>query len=138
MEGAKGKENNVQEIVSEYKEKRPLFEEYTKTIHILLENLLRKHYIQFQTVQFRTKEITRFHQKLQKKEYLQNKKLDEMTDLSGCRVIFYIEETLDQLAKLLYDEFEMVEDEDKTSANEYSARHIVLKLKENRFSLPEY
>ena len=74
--------DNAQGLVNEYKEKRSLFEEYTKTIRFLLENLLKKHHIQFQTIQFRTKEVPNFYEKLLRKKELQGKNLFEMTDLS--------------------------------------------------------
>jgi ppGpp synthetase/RelA/SpoT-type nucleotidyltranferase len=138
MEKSKKEDDRAQELTNEYKEKRPLFQKYTKTIRFLLESLLRKHDVQFQTVQFRTKEVPKFHRKLLKKKHLQSKKLTEITDLSGCRVIFYVEEALDNFARILYDEFEVVEDEVKISPDEYNAWHIVVKLKENRLSLPEY
>ena len=130
--------DKAQELVNEYKEKRSLFEECTKTIRLLLENLLKKHHIQFQAIQFRTKEVPNFYEKLLRKKELQGKNLFEMTDLSGCRVIFYFEENIEQFTEVLYNEFEVVNYEDKSSPDEYNARHIVLRLKENRFNLPEY
>lgn len=138
MEKNSGKDDKAQELVNEYKEKRALFEEYTKTIRLLLENLLRKHHIQFQTMQSRTKDVSNFYEKLLREKELQDKKLFEMKDLSGCRVIFYFEENVYQFAGILYNEFEIVDDEVKSSPNEYNARHIVLQLKENRCDLSEY
>jgi ppGpp synthetase/RelA/SpoT-type nucleotidyltranferase len=138
MEKTGVKDDKAQELVNEYNDKRSLFEEYTKTIRLLLENLLKKHQIQFQTIQFRTKEVPNFYEKLLRKKELQSKNLFEMTDLSGCRVIFYFEETIEQFTEVLYKEFEVVDYEDKFSPNEYNARNIVLQLKENRFNLPEY
>ncbi|MCL5877261.1 MAG: RelA/SpoT domain-containing protein [Candidatus Bathyarchaeota archaeon] len=129
---------HVQNLLNEYAEKRDLFEEYTKTIQFLLENLLRQHYSQFQTVQSRTKELSHFREKLLRKKELQLKPLLKMTDLSACRVIFYFEEDLYQFANILYEEFKIVDDENKVSPNEYNARQIVLKLKLNRCNLPEY
>src|SRR3990170_4787256 len=137
MEKNSGKDDKAQELVNEYKEKRALFEEYTKTIRLLLENLLRKHHIQFQTMQSRTKDVSNFYDKLSREKELQDKKLFEMKDLSGCRVIFYFEENIDQFAEILHTEFEIVDDEVKSSPNEYNARHIVLRLKENRCNLSE-
>jgi len=131
-------DQKAQELANEYKEKRYLFEEYTKTIRLLLENLLKKNQIQFQTIQFRTKEVPTFYENLLRKKELQGKNVFEMTDLSGCRVIFYFEENIEQFTEVLYNEFEVVDYEDKSSPDEYNARHIVLRLKENRFNLPEY
>lgn len=131
-------DQKAQELANEYKEKRYLFEEYTKTIRLLLENLLKKNQIQFQTIQFRTKEVPTFYEKLLRKKELQGKNVFEMPDLSGCRVIFYFEENIEQFTEVLYNEFEVVDYEDKSSPDEYNARHIVLRLKENRFNLPEY
>lgn len=130
--------DKVHELVNEYKEKYSLFEEYTKTIYFLIENILRKYSIQFQAVQFRTKEVLKFNKKLLKKEYLQKRKLVEMPDLSGCRVLFYLEDKIDEFVRILYDEFKVVKDEVKVSLDEYNARHIIIKLKENRLNLPEY
>ena len=109
MDKISGKNNRVQELVNEYREKRPLFEEYTKTIRLLLENLLKKNKIQFQTIQFRTKEVPNFYEKLLRKKELQGKNIFEMTDLSGCRVIFYFEENIEQFTEVLYNEFEVVD-----------------------------
>jgi ppGpp synthetase/RelA/SpoT-type nucleotidyltranferase len=53
-------------------------------------------------------------------------------------VIFYFEEDLYLFANVLYDEFKVVDDENKVTPNEYNARQIVLKLKQNRCNLPEY
>ena len=131
-------DDKAQELVNEYTEKRSLFEEYTKTIRLLLENLLKKHQIQFQTIQFRTKEVPNLYEKLLRKKELQSNNLLEMTDLSGCRVIFYFEENIEQFTKVLCDEFEVVSYEDKSSPDEYNARHIVVRLTENRYNLPEY
>jgi ppGpp synthetase/RelA/SpoT-type nucleotidyltranferase len=128
----------AQKLSNEYKEKRYLFEEYTKTIRLLLENLLKKNQIQFQTIQFRTKEVPNFYEKLLRKKELQDMNIFEMTDLSACRVIFYFEENIEQFTEVLYNEFEVVNYEDKSSPDKYNARHIVLRLKENRFNLPEY
>lgn len=58
MEKDNAEDGKVQNLLNEYTEKRYLFEEYTKTIHFLLENLLREHNSQFQTVQSRTKELS--------------------------------------------------------------------------------
>ncbi|MBN1784299.1 MAG: RelA/SpoT domain-containing protein [Candidatus Bathyarchaeota archaeon] len=130
--------DKAQKLLDEYKEKFSLFEEYTKSVHFILENLLEKNFIQFQVVQSRTKEPLKFRKKLSKKEYLLKKKLVEMPDLSGCRVIFYLEDFIEPFARILYNEFEVVDDEQKTGAGEYNARHITIKLKENRLSLSEY
>ena len=107
-----GKDDKAQELVNEYKEKRFLFEDYTKTIRLLLENLLRKHQIQFQTIQLRTKEVPSFYEKLLRKKELQSKNLFEMTDLSGCRVLFYFEENINQFTGVLDNEFDVVDYED--------------------------
>ena len=138
MEKANAEDDKAQILVDQYKDKRYLFEEYTKTIHLLLEHLLRQHKSQFQTVQSRPKELSHLREKLLRKKELQNKPLLEMSDLAACRVIFYFEEDLDQFAETLYDEFDIVDDENKVTPNEYNARQVVLKLKENRFNLPEY
>jgi (p)ppGpp synthase/HD superfamily hydrolase len=73
----------AQKLSNEYKEKRYLFEEYTKKIRLLLENLLKKNQIQFQTIQFRTKEVPNFYEKLLRKKELQDMNIFEMTDLSA-------------------------------------------------------
>jgi ppGpp synthetase/RelA/SpoT-type nucleotidyltranferase len=125
-------------LLDQYSEKKPLFDEFTKTIAFLLENLLKKNNSQFQTIQYRTKEEAHFKEKLFRNKDLQGKLLFEMPDLSACRVIFYFEEDLYQFAEILHKEFNVVEDESKTTPNEYNARHISIKLKENRLSLTEY
>lgn len=138
MEKNNDKNGKIRNLVNEYDRNRALFQEYTKIIHLLIENLLRKNNVKVQTIQCRTKEVSSFYEKLLRKKELQDKKLFEMKDLSGCRVIFYFDESIEDFVKILYNEFEIIDDEMKSSPSEYNARHIVVKLKENRSNLSEY
>src|SRR5450759_3860609 len=113
-----GPQQKIQFLLDRYVEKRYLFEEYTKTIAFLLENLLRRNNSQFQTVQHRAKELSSFKEKLFKKKDFQDKQLLEMSDLAGCRVIFYFEEDLYQFVQVLYDEFSIIDDQEKMAPNE--------------------
>ncbi len=138
MEKDSKEEKKIANLLREYSDKRPLFAEYAKSVHFLLENLLRHYNIPFQVVQSRPKELSHLREKLFRKKDWQDKPLLKMSDLAACRVIFYFEEDLYQFAEVLHREFEVVNDENKVSPNEYNARQIDLKLKDNRSNLLEY
>ena len=125
-------------LINEYKKNLTLYDNFTKTVKNLLEKLLRENKILAQSVSSRTKDISSFDEKLQKNRHLQNKQLNQIYDLAGCRVIFYLEEAIDFFASVLHKEFDVIKYTPKISPNDYNARHLIVRFKGNRLALPEY
>jgi len=72
------------------------------------------------------------------------KPLEDITDLAGVRVITYFLSTEDRVDPIIEAEFEIVERTDKSELLEqeerlgYHSIHYLVKLRPNRYALPEY
>lgn len=138
------KESEISSMVAEYVEERPLYEAYTKKIGELIKALLEESNTQVHSVTSRTKEIDRFSEKV-KLEGKGYRKLSDVTDLSGVRIICYFADQVDIVAKLIEDNFRVhpessidkrkILDPDRFG---YLSLHYVVELSKERASLPEY
>lgn len=131
-------------ILSEYREKRPIYEEFTPTCEDLIRRLLRTANIRVLSVNSRTKDIERLAEKLSRpgKNY---EKLIDITDLSGIRVITYFEDDVDKIGNLIEREFKVFPDKsiDKRKVLEpdrfgYLSLQNVCAFSDERLSLSEY
>ncbi len=72
------------------------------------------------------------------------KPMENITDLAGIRIITFFPQTVDELDKVIRDEFEVLEKDDKAKTLEqedrigYQSIHYLIQLKETRACLPEY
>jgi putative GTP pyrophosphokinase len=138
------KESETSPMVAEYVEEIPLYEAYTKKIEELIKALLEESNTQVHSVTSRTKEIDRFSEKV-KREGKGYKKLSDVTDLSGVRIICYFADQVDTVAKLIGDYFRVhselsidkreILDPDRFG---YLSLHYIVELSKERASLPEY
>lgn len=132
----KGKINKHLEDYNKSKEK---YFRFAKVTHQLLKQLLESSDIKFQQVTFREKEVEKLKEKYQIKTHLIGKPLESVYDLSGCRVIFYLEEQINQFVEILRREFKfIVSPEKKWDPSGYNATHVVVKLDDRRSKLAEY
>jgi ppGpp synthetase/RelA/SpoT-type nucleotidyltranferase len=131
-------------ILSEYRAKRAIYEEFSSTCEDLIRRLLELDGIRYHSVTSRTKDIYRLAEKLIRpgKQY---KKLTDITDLSGVRVITYFADDVDAVASLIEREFKVFQDHsiDKRKALDpdrfgYLSLHYVCALSDARLRLSEY
>lgn len=131
-------------ILSEYREKRPAYEEFTLTCEDLIRRLLRGANIRVHSVTARTKDIERLAEKISRpdKNY---EKLIDITDLSGVRVITYFEDDVDKIGTLIEQEFKVFPDKsiDKRKVLDpdrfgYLSLQNVCVLSDERLVLSEY
>lgn len=131
-------------ILSEYRAKRSIYEEFSLTCEDLVRRLLRISNIRVHTVTSRTKDIERLAEKLSRpdKNY---EKLEDVTDLSGIRIITYFEDDVDKIGTLIESEFKVFPDKslDKRKALDpdrfgYLSLHYVCTLSDERCKLSEY
>ncbi|MFA6458251.1 MAG: hypothetical protein WCV72_02570 [Patescibacteria group bacterium] len=124
-------------LIAEYKEKRPIYEECVIALKSLLEGLLDKE-VNYQVVQARAKEVISLKKNFENKDKYKNiKDLDDIPDLAGCRIIFYLRSDLQKFLGILDQEFEG-RFKDKQSDEKYSAYHFIGVFKKPRSELPEY
>ena len=121
----------------------PQYERLTAGVRSLLENMLKKNNIEFLSVNGRTKKLDGALEKIQRKEY--NDPEQQLTDLSGIRVITYLEEQVSQISTIVRSLFDVdkansldrteILGDDKVG---YRSTHFVCTLGKKRGELPEY
>lgn len=127
-------------LLSEYRNKKPLYDEFRTAVHKLLDSLLKEKNYKYQIVS-RTKTPERLREKLERKmaEGTSYQDLDEIEDLAGVRVLFYSEADKERFVQELKKEIEdTILIKDKKQKNGYEATHVIMTLGAKRLSLSEY
>jgi ppGpp synthetase/RelA/SpoT-type nucleotidyltranferase len=133
-------ENQIKKILDDYKTSRPIYEEFCFTIYKLISSLLDDKGYKYQAL-YRIKEINKLEEKLYRKknEGKIYNSLNEIEDLAGIRIIFYLESDKEKFIKDVKNEIsgniEITETKKKSG---YEAIHIILSLGEKRVELAEY
>jgi ppGpp synthetase/RelA/SpoT-type nucleotidyltranferase len=115
---------------------------FTAHIKELIISLLLSYDIKFHIIESRTKSFESLKEKIQRKEL---KNLNEITDLSGLRIILYYQDDIDKVVELIKENFIIDEKNsvDKLSlynSNEfgYLSVHYIVLLNKIRRNLPEW
>ncbi len=130
----------IKKILAEYRNKRPLYEEFRSAVHKLLDALLKEKNYKYQVVS-RTKTPERLREKLIRKssQGIRYRDLRDIEDLAGVRVLFYSEADKDRFLKELRREVDgNFYVEDKKHKNGYEAMHIIMSFGAKRLGLSEY
>lgn len=135
---------DIEKSILEYQELRPIYESFTEKAHSLIIELLHTADIQHQSIEHRTKTVKSFTEKIQREGKSYKKPLDDVTDLCGVRVILYTVEDVEQVCRLIEDEFD-VDYENSIDKREglkphefgYLSIHYIVKLSTERASLRE-
>lgn len=134
------------ELSKQFADKRPLHDSFTKSTETLLETLINAAGIQFFRIEGRTKNIESFNEKIARegKEGKYNC-LNDVTDISGIRVIAYLQEDCDRICSLIETRFMVdhsnsVRKEDELDPDKfgYLSTHYIISLASERIALPEY
>lgn len=127
----------------EFERIRPEYLRFTQKLEVLMRDLLRARGIDFHLLESRTKETSSLREKLGRSAKTYTDPLNEITDLSGLRVITYYEDDANAVAKLIESEF-VVDQENSVvhsaTAAEfgYKSAHYIVKLSQARTSLLEW
>jgi ppGpp synthetase/RelA/SpoT-type nucleotidyltranferase len=132
--------NKIDQLINEYKDRRPVFGEFNVAVFKLLQNILEEGNYKYQ-ISYRTKTLGSLREKLAKKEMKGRiyKKLEDIKDLAGVRIVFYFESDENKYIKEMNNEISgqlIVEKKNKPSG--YSARHVILSFGPKRLILNEY
>lgn len=131
---------NVNRILNDFREKRVLYEEFCLAMHKLLDSMLLTDGCKYQ-IFYRIKELDNLEEKIIRKEAegIIYEKLEDLEDLAGLRILFYIEADKDKFEKKLLSELTgevNVTHHKKLSG--YEATHVIARFGEKRISLSEY
>jgi ppGpp synthetase/RelA/SpoT-type nucleotidyltranferase len=133
-------DTNTYLIVEEYKNKIVLYEEFCRAIYGLVESLLKENHYKYQ-IAYRIKDLNSLEKKIELKhknghEY---KKLSDIEDLAGIRIIFYIEPDRKRFIKNILKELSSkIKVEETNKDTGYSAIHLIAGLGPKRSKLIEY
>lgn len=134
------------DLKTRYQALRPQYEAFTTSLHGLIASLLQARQIEYFSIEPRTKSQESFDEKIQRED--KEEKYDSVegiTDLTGVRIIAYLQEECVAIGYLIRDNF--VVDEANSSNKEdeldpdkfgYLSSHYVLSLGENRIELDEF
>lgn len=130
--------NKHNQILKEYRNNKGKYDRFTTKICELCENLLDIHGISTHSIVGRAKDIASLEKKIKREDKGYND-LEEITDLTGIRIITYFSDDVDRIAKLIEEEFVIDERNsvDKRSVLEadrfgYLSLHYVVELKEHQ------
>lgn len=128
-----------------YTEKRPLYENFTTKLHELIKVLVSTYDIDVQQIEYRTKTVESFTEKIQRPGKRYDDPLTQVTDFSGIRIITYYLEDADKIRDMLNQEFEIDEANsvDKAQIADpdrfgYLSVHYVVSLLQSRKKLTEW
>lgn len=143
-------EAHRRQAVDEYEAVREGYEECAQTVRSVLRTVLQLEKIETLSVDARAKEVDSFGRKTvtpseadpTKPKYLHP--LEDITDLSGARVITYLLRDVQKVNRLIDREFEIVEKSEKSGLFEegeklgYQSTHFLVRFNDDRCALPEY
>lgn len=125
------------------KDALPKYSRLTDAVSTIIKSLLEDKKIEYLTISDRTKDEASIIEKIRRKNY--HNPLKQLTDISGIRIILYIESDVDKVYKILSEAFEADTEnssnrDEVLSANEvgYRSVHLVCELGRKRTSLPEF
>lgn len=127
-------------ILTEYKSKFSLYEEFRIAAHRTLEALLKEGEYKYQ-IMSRTKLHDRLREKLlrKKEEGIFYHSVEDVEDLVGFRVIFYTERDKEKFINKIKSEIEgAMRIEERKKENGYKSTHIIMSFGPKRLQLSEY
>jgi GTP pyrophosphokinase len=115
---------------------------FTRLLHATVENLMRAAGIDHLSVNSRTKVLSSFVEKMTRKEY---QSPEQATDITGIRVITFIESEAESAATLLRGSFKVHPAKSLDKSEElgdsqvgYRSIQLICELGPDRVALPEY
>lgn len=142
-------DNHRRMAVESYEKVRNLYAEFADVTKAILNKALTSRDIKVASIEARAKSITSFADKAATPSP-SNPNLPkyanpmaEITDLAGVRIITFLPRTIAEVDRTIYEELVVIERSDKGDLLReeefgYQSIHYLIKLRENRASLPEY
>lgn len=123
---------NKPDLIRGFYNKFPTHERLCDELEYILKRRIKALGIEISSISSRAKSLESFCEKIERKKY--SNPLDEISDLSGVRVVFLYSSDRQNLEGIIENEFEIHEKVDKISVEEidrfgYGALHYVVSLK---------
>jgi ppGpp synthetase/RelA/SpoT-type nucleotidyltranferase len=143
-----GEKTSIGEIIVDNIELRRLYEKkktkYKRLVHLvslILNSALDKNNIKIHSMTQRVKEYSSFLEKVERKRY--KDPFSQCTDLAGCRIICLFLSQVEEIKKIIQQEFEVIEVTNKRTAKKYDqfgylSLHMLVKIPKNRAKFTEF
>jgi ppGpp synthetase/RelA/SpoT-type nucleotidyltranferase len=133
-------ENNTQKILDDFRDKKALYEEFCLVMYKMLDSMLVADSYKYQ-IFYRIKELDHLEEKIirKEKEGTVYEKLEDLEDLAGLRILFYMESDKNKFTKILLSEIAGdVEIKHHKKLSGYESTHVIASFGKKRTSLSEY
>lgn len=132
-----------EETTQWYAQNRGLYKKLSTKVHNILLELLEEENITVHAINDRTKTLDSFRTKIDSPKY--DDAVNQITDLSGIRIIAYVEDDLKPICKVIEAAFHIDSDNSLDKSDElgtdrvgYRSIHYIARIKDDRLILPEY
>ena len=128
--------------LEEFDEKRELYADYTDKLGMIISDLLELEEISVHSVEGRDKKRESLEKKIEKTEKAYSC-LEDVTDISGIRIITYFSEDVDKIAEIIEREFSIDQNNSvdrrimESDRFGYLSLHYVVSLSDDRLKLTE-
>jgi putative GTP pyrophosphokinase len=128
-------------IVNEYQKNKDLYSRLGQNIVEALKTFLTENNIGCLDIYYRIKEFDSFYEKIDRKGY--KNPFDEIEDICGIRVICYYASDVEKIKKIISDEFEIIEEQNKSELLglkefAYRSQHFIVKINKEWNAAPNY
>jgi len=131
------------DVTSWYIKNRPIYKRLANKVETVLREVFDMENISYHIVTSRAKEIESVQIKSNNDKY--NNPIGQIQDFAGIRVITYVEDEVDQVCKVIENNFKINNENSSNKSDElgidkvgYKSVHYVATLKNDRLKLPEY
>src|SRR5690349_19722831 len=93
-------QNSPEEYVRQYSDLRPRFEKFTEKLHKLFLELMEQGKVEFGHIESRTKSIESFSEKIVRPGKSYENPLQEISDLTGIRIILIYSKDIGTVVKI--------------------------------------
>ena len=137
---------HAREARIEYEAARGLYVDYARSLERVLSDCLTAKQIVYHSITSRAKDLESFERKAAQLSPEGTAKysnpIEEITDKTAARIITYFLNTVDEVAAIISEQFEVLEQERKASDDPtrfgYQSTHYLVRLSSARSALPEY
>jgi ppGpp synthetase/RelA/SpoT-type nucleotidyltranferase len=124
-----------------YQTKKDKYERFLGLVTLIINSAIKKRKIKVHSFKSRVKDYNSFLEKVERKQY--KKPFRECTDLAGCRIVCLFLSQVNEIEKIVRDEFEILEITDKKSSKKYDqfgylSLHMLVKIPKKRLKFIEY
>jgi len=133
----------IDECVLAFEARRPTQARFTGKLEALIRDLMGANNISLHLAESRTKDVQSFRDKASRPTKAYDNPLDEITDLSGVRIIAYYQDEVDEIGGIIEAEFAVdarnsVIHKPEGAEFGYLSRHYVVQLSPKRAILSEW